>query len=70
MYTGRNFIIQYTVTNLGAGLTEILTSIRDSQQFAVSPFNKTHQLAAGANITDMFVLHGGATPGITTYVSY
>lgn len=69
LYTGRNFIIQYTVTNLGAGLTEILTSIRDSQQFAVSPFNKTHQLAAGANITDMFVLHGGATPGITTSVT-
>lgn len=69
LYTGRNFIIQYTVTNLGAGLTEILTSMRDSQQFAVSPFNKTHQLAAGANITDMFVLHGGATPGITTSVT-
>ncbi|XP_062605379.1 von Willebrand factor A domain-containing protein 7-like [Saccostrea cucullata] len=69
LYTGRNFIIQYTITNLGAGITEILATFKDSQGFGVSPFNRTHQLAAGANVTDMFVLHGGPTPGITTFVT-
>nr|XP_022338674.1 uncharacterized protein LOC111134137 [Crassostrea virginica] len=69
LYTGRNFIIQYTVTNLGAGLVEALTTMKDSQQFGVSPFNKTHQLASGANVTDMFVLHGGSTAGVTTTVT-
>ncbi|XP_061182849.1 von Willebrand factor A domain-containing protein 7-like [Saccostrea echinata] len=69
LYTGRNFIIQYTITNQGAGIAEIVATIKDSQQFGVSPFNRTHQLAAGANVTDMFVLHGGSTPGITTFVT-